>query len=46
MQALTDFIFGGATELTPYTLVAFMSFVLVLSCISSIVESTLSAHKM
>lgn len=45
MQTLTDFIFGGATELTPYTLVAYMSFVLILSCISSIVESTFSINR-
>ena len=45
MQALTDFIFNGSMEFTPYTLVAYMSFVLVLSCISSIVETTLSMNR-
>ena len=39
MQGLVDFIFNGATEFTPQTLVSYMAFVLVLSCISSIVES-------
>lgn len=39
MQALSQFIFNGSMEFTPESLVYYMVFVLILSCISSIVES-------
>lgn len=39
MDTLSQFIFNGATEFTPASLVYYMVFVLILSCISSIVES-------
>lgn len=39
MDTLSQFIFNGATEFTPESLVYYMVFVLILSCISSMVES-------
>lgn len=39
MDVLSQFILGGAAEFTPDVLVRYMGFVLILSCISSIVES-------
>jgi hypothetical protein len=45
MQGLIDFIFNGAEEFTPQALVAYMSFVLVLSAICSIVESMFTLRR-
>ena len=45
MQVLSDFIFQGVTEFTPFSLVCYMAFVLILSCICSIVESALSVGR-
>lgn len=39
MQQLMDFILAGSAEFTPETLIRYMCFVLVLSCIGSIVNS-------
>lgn len=39
MQSLIDFILAGSAEFTPETLVRYMCFVLVLSCIGSVVNS-------
>lgn len=45
MDSLLQFVFNGATEFTPYTLMCYMVFVLILSCISSIADSLLSASR-
>ena len=39
MQQLIDFILDGSVEFTPETLVRYMCFVLILSCIGSVVNS-------
>lgn len=39
MQQLIDFILAGSVEFTPETLLRYMCFVLVLSCIGSVVNS-------
>lgn len=39
MDTLSQFIFNGADVFTPDALVRYMAFVLILSCICSIVES-------
>ena len=39
MQQLIDFILAGSVEFTPETLVRYMCFVLILSCIGSVVNS-------
>ena len=39
MQSLIDFILSGSAEFTPETLVRYMCFVLVHSCIGSVVNS-------
>lgn len=39
MQSLIDFILSGSAEFTPETLIRYMCFVLVLSCIGSVVNS-------
>lgn len=39
MQSLIDFILAGSAEFTPETLIRYMCFVLVLSCIGSVVNS-------
>lgn len=45
MEALTNFIFSDSAEFTPQSLVAYMGFVLILSCISSLVENALSINR-
>ncbi len=45
MDNLMQLIFNGANEFTPYTLMCYMVFVLILSCLSSIADSLLSAHR-
>lgn len=39
VQQLIDFILAGSVEFTPETLLRYMCFVLVLSCIGSVVNS-------
>ena len=41
MDVLVNFIMNGASEFTPEALVRYMAFVMVLSCIASIVDSML-----
>lgn len=45
METLVTFIFGESAEFTPQTLVSYMSFVLILSCISSLAETALSINR-
>lgn len=45
MQTLIDFILAGNTEFTPEVLVRYMTFVLILSAISSIVDSCFSVGR-
>lgn len=45
MQTLIDFIFSGSADFTPETLVRYMAFVLILSAISSIVDSCFSVGR-
>lgn len=42
MTSLVEFILGGSTELNAYSLVAFMTFVIIVYAIASIVRSCLS----
>lgn len=39
MQNLIDFILAGSSEFTPEVLIRYMVFVLILSCIGSVVNS-------
>ncbi len=41
MDVLVNFIMNGAAEFTPDVLVRYMVFVMVLSCIASIIDSML-----
>ncbi len=45
MENLMNFVFNGTNEFTPYTLMCYMVFVLILSCISSIADSLASASR-
>lgn len=45
MDALIDFIMGGCQDFTPEMLVRYMVFVLLLSCIGSIVDSVFSVGR-
>ena len=42
MTSLVEFILGGSTDLNAYSLVAFMTFVIIIYAIASIVRSSLS----
>ena len=39
MENIIDFILGGSADFTPETLIRYMIFVMVLSCIGSIVSN-------
>lgn len=45
MDSLIEFILGGSVDFTPETLVRFMCFVLVLSCISTIAQTIIDVRK-
>ncbi len=45
MDTLVNFIMGGCQEFTPESLVRYMVFVLLLSCIGSIAESIFSVGR-
>lgn len=45
MDNLMQLIFNSAEEFTPYTLMCYMVFVLILSCLSSIADSIMSAQR-
>lgn len=45
MQNLIDFIMAGQSEFTPEVLIRYMVFVLILSCIGSIVNSITSVRR-
>lgn len=45
MESLINFILAGSAEFTPETLIRYMVFVLILSCISSIANNALSVGR-
>ena len=45
MDNLINFIMSGQTDFTPETLIRFVVFVLILSCISSIAQSVINVNK-
>lgn len=45
MQNIIDFIFAGSADFTPETLIRYMVFVLVLSCICSIAETIFTLRR-
>lgn len=45
MQNLIKFVFNGNTELNAESLLCYVCFVLLLSCIASIAESTLNGWR-
>lgn len=45
MDALMQFVFNGSSEFTPYTLMCYMVFVIILSTISSIVDTAVRSAR-
>ena len=45
MDNLINFIMSGQTDFTPETLIRFVVFVLILSCISSIAQNVINVNK-
>lgn len=45
MDSLINFILGGAVDFSPETLVRYMCFVLILSCISTIAQAIIDVRK-
>lgn len=45
MDALMQFVFNGSNELTPYTLMCYMVFVIILSTIGSIADSVMRSAR-
>ena len=45
MDTLMQFVFNGTTEFTPYALMCYMVFVVILSTIASIANSALGSCK-
>ena len=45
LESLINFILGGSVDFTPETLIRYMVFVLVLSCISTIAQAVIGVGK-